>query len=68
MKIVVHRTIMEETGYYQKQRYCSASTASSRRVQFHYHIVHYVADDLSGGHFAMLDLYDDADQNDSSDD
>jgi hypothetical protein len=58
---------MEDSGYYQKQRYCSASTASSKRLQFHYHIVHFVTDDLSGGHFAMLDLSGDAAQNDSSD-
>ena len=58
MKIYVHRTIMEESGHYQKQQYSSASTASSRRAQYHYHIVHYVSENLSEGHFAMLDLHD----------
>ena len=58
MKIYVHRTIMEEDGYYQKQQYSSASTECSRRVKLYYHILHYVAEDLSGGHYAMLDLHD----------
>jgi hypothetical protein len=60
---------MEDNGYYQKQRYSSAATASSRRSKCHFHIVHYVAEDLSGGHFAMLELHASADaQNYSSDD
>jgi hypothetical protein len=49
---------MEEGGHYQKQQYSSASTACSRRAQYHYHILHYVTEDLSGGHYAMLDLHD----------
>jgi hypothetical protein len=66
MKIVVHRTLMENTGLHQKQQYSSASTASSRRGKFYFHILHYVSEDLSGGHYVMLDLNDDV-QNYSSD-
>ena len=57
---------MEDSGVHQKQRYSSAATASSRRGKFYFHILHYVAEDLSGGHFAMLYPHDDA-QSSSSD-
>ena len=57
---------MEEGGVHQQQQYSSAATASSRRGKYCFHIIHYVADDLSAGHFAMLYL-DDGAQISSSD-
>jgi hypothetical protein len=57
---------MEEGGVHQQQEYSSAATASSRRGKYCFHIIHYVADDLSAGHFAMLYL-DDGAQISSSD-
>ena len=45
---------MEGEGRYQTQAYASAATASSRQQRWNFHIVHYVSDDLSGGHYAMI--------------
>jgi hypothetical protein len=68
MKIFVHRTLLESTtGLYQMQQYSSASTTLSRQLKFYFHIVHYVAEDLSGGHFALL-RHHDSGKNYSSDD
>ncbi len=59
MKIVVHRTLLDSmNGLYQVQQYSSALTSSSRQPKCYFHIVHYVAEDLSGGHFAMLRLHE----------
>lgn len=57
---------MGEDGLHQQQQYSSAATASSRRGKFCFHIIHYIAEDLCQGHFAMLYLDDDA-LNSSSD-
>ena len=46
--------IMEGEGRYQKQMYSSAATASSRQQRWNFHIVHYVSDDFSSGHYAMI--------------
>ncbi len=50
---------MEDNGFHQRQQYSSASTASSNRAKYYFHILHYIAEDLDGGHYAMLDLNDD---------
>jgi hypothetical protein len=54
LRIVVHRTLMEGDGRYQQQLYESAATASSRQDRIVHHIVHYVSDDLLGGHYAYF--------------
>ncbi len=54
LQIVVHRMIMEDEHSYQKQKYSSAATDSSRQEKHVFHIVHYVNDNLSAGHYAMI--------------
>ena len=52
LQIVVHRTIMEDNGRYQRQTYSSSATAASRQDPLIFHLVHFVTEDLGGGHFA----------------
>ena len=52
LQIVVHRTILEDNQRYQTQTYSSAATAVSRQDPFVFHLVHFVTEDLGGGHYA----------------
>jgi hypothetical protein len=54
IRISVHRPIMEDTGVHQQQHYESASTRASSDEYYHFHVVHFVARDYDGGHFALL--------------
>ena len=52
LQIVVHRTMLEDNQRYQRQTYSTAATAVSRQDPLIFHLVHFVTEDLSGGHFA----------------
>ena len=41
-------------GLHQQQHYQSASTAASRDEYYQFHVVHFVSQDFTGGHYALL--------------
>jgi hypothetical protein len=45
---------MESTGLHQQQHYQSALTAASRDEYYQFHVVHFVSQDFTGGHYALL--------------